>query len=281
MVTGAEGVLGREVVRVLRERQVEALGLSHAALNVTDETAVRALMDRIHPNAVVHCAGMCDALAAEKDPALCVTMNAHSTLYLARSCRRLGARMLYVSTAEVFRGNVGSVCETSDVPRPVNVYGLSKVQGEEAMRATLSRYIVVRMGMLLSDRPHGIIRRTLDQTASRARIALPRDPITPPAAPLDAARAIVSLLLADRAGTWHLSGEGECTMASLGAAILSLAGSRCKLQANCEGKSSFLYPAAPVVLGKRGQEHMGFLRLPPWEEALEKVMTELGLTALK
>lgn len=139
LVTGAGGQLGR----ALAARLPGAVSLSRAALDVGDGEAVRAVMDRVRPRVVLNAAAFTRVDDAEDQREACWRANRDGPAWLAESCRRHGAALVHVSTDYVFDGTAAPYAE--DAPAaPVNAYGLSKWEGEEAVRSLLAEHLVVR-----------------------------------------------------------------------------------------------------------------------------------------
>lgn len=144
LVTGADGMLGRDVMRALREKHVNARGVDMADFDVTDGTAVREWVTAEQPDAIIHLAAYTDLLKAETEPAKCIDVNAMGTLNMVRAALAIGAKLMLMSSSEVFGAAPDVIHGTRDKTCAANVYGLSKVQAEEAVRALMTRSFIVR-----------------------------------------------------------------------------------------------------------------------------------------
>ena len=134
LVTGVSGQLGFDVMRELLARGVEAKGASRSDFSLTDFAAMRRFVEVHRPTAIIHCAAYTAVDKAEDEPELCREVNAAATGELARLAKEVGAKFLYISTDYVFPGTGEDFYEPEDEKAPCNVYGESKLLGEEAAR---------------------------------------------------------------------------------------------------------------------------------------------------
>ena len=117
LVTGADGMLGRDVMRALREKQVNARGVDMADFDVTDGAAVREWVTAEQPDAIIHLAAYTDLLKAETEPAKCIDVNAMGTLNMVRAALAIGAKLMLMSSSEVLRRTLSTERETRRAPR--------------------------------------------------------------------------------------------------------------------------------------------------------------------
>lgn len=146
-ICGAAGNLGSVLVSAARAAGHEVYALDHRALDVTDQPRVKEVLCDLRPQLVINCAAFTDVPGAEKDPAQCAAVNIQGAENVARCCARLPAALLYVSTDYVFGNTPGPHAE-SEEPKPLNVYGRSKLAGEEAVLTCAPHSLVVRTGSL-------------------------------------------------------------------------------------------------------------------------------------
>ena len=144
MVTGCEGQLGYDVVRLLQSRKVECKGVDLGDFSLTDADGVMQAVQDYRPNAIVHCAAYTAVDKAESEPEVCTAVNGMGTTNLVRAALAVGAKLLYISTDYVFGGEGTEPFETEAPFGPQNVYGLSKMQGEIAVRSLMTRFYILR-----------------------------------------------------------------------------------------------------------------------------------------
>lgn len=274
LVTGAQGRLGRDLMRALREKRVMACGVDRAEIDVRDAEAVRALVHAEKPDAIIHCAAYTDLIKAETEPTVCMNVNALGTLNVVRAALTVGAKVMLASTSEVFGAEPDIVHGVNDKTCAANVYGLSKVQAEEAVRALTTRFFIVRAGVMFGAGEDGLIHSVLEAAADHQKITLSDDTMACPTYTLDLARAMANLIQTDKFGVYHLINEGECNLASLAIAALSMVGSRCRVQP-VSGYRGAVGLHHPSNVRLQSSANDTFLRMPRWEDALNRCMNEM------
>lgn len=275
MVTGGTGMLGQDVLRELQAQGHVCLGVSTADFDIRDARAVEGAVAAFRPEAIIHCAACTAVDAAEADPTGCCGVNGMGTLNIARAARSAGAKVVYISTDYVFDGSGNTPREVTDPPRPVNAYGLSKWQGEEAVRGLTSRYFILRVSWLFGRGGSNFVKTIRRLGRDRAQITVVDDQIGSPTYTADAARIIAKMVVTSRYGVYHVTNEGFCSFAEFARAILHADGSRCRVVPI----PSADYPSAarrPLNsrLSKRALDENGFPRLPAWEDALRRYLAE-------
>lgn len=276
MITGASGQLGQDVLRVLKERRIDCIGASTADFDLLDAGAVQRFVVACQPDAIIHCAAYTAVDRAESEPEKCMAVNGLGTLNLVRAAMQVNAKLLYISTDYVFDGAGDQPHETDERARPLNVYGLSKLQGEEAVRSLMTRYFIVRTSWVFGRGGSNFVHTMLRLGRERQRVRVVQDQIGAPTYSLDLAHLLVSMIQTDRYGVYHASNEGCCSFAEFADAIMRHAGSQCHV----DPIPSAEYPSAarrPLNsrLSKRSLDAAGFPRLPIWEDALARYLTEL------
>jgi len=199
LVMGGSGYLGSELVR-----RSDAVGLSSADVDVRDAEAVQTLLAAHRPAAVIH-------TAYRQDPPDAWSVNVDGSRYVARATRRLGARLLHVSTDVVFGGRLGRPYVESDPPDPVTDYGRSKAAAEDAVRAEHPDALVVRTSLIYGG-----------ATPSKHEVAA-RDPqnvfftneLRSPVQVTDLADALLELAATDTSGTLHVAGADDVSRCEL------------------------------------------------------------------
>ena len=149
LLTGGSGQLGRDAAAELARRDIPFLAVTSREMDLRDEARVARVLAEYRPDAVLHCAAWTRVDRAEAEPEACMAVNARGTRCLAEGCRALGAKLLFVSTDYVFPGEGTRPYEVDDPTGPLNVYGRSKLAGEESVRALVERHFVVRTSWLM------------------------------------------------------------------------------------------------------------------------------------
>lgn len=271
LVTGATGMLGQDVVRTLRARGHVCLGAGSADFDLLDAEAVQRAVQGFMPEAIVHCAAYTAVDQAESEPERCTAVNGMGTLNIARAALAVNAKLLYISTDYIFDGSGDTPREEYDKPNPLNVYGLSKLQGEEAVRALTAKHFILRVSWLFGRGGKNFVETIRRLGREKSQISVVDDQIGSPTYTLDLARLIVQMLPTGRFGTYNVSNEGFCSFADFARMILRADGSRCRVIPIPSAE----YPTAarrPLNsrLSKASLDENGFPRLPIWEDALRR-----------
>ena len=153
LVTGSRGQLGSDVCKELETRGIPYCGVSTRECDITDAKAVDALLESCRPDAVIHCAAYTAVEKAESERERCWQVNADGTRSLALACRRTDAKLLYISTDYVFSGEGDQPHRVDDPTGPLNVYGETKLAGEQAVRELLEHHWIVRTSWVFGN--HG------------------------------------------------------------------------------------------------------------------------------
>ncbi len=173
LVTGAGGQLGRELA--LRLAPDEAVCLPRAALDLTDAPAVQATLARLRPRVVINAAAYTAVDRAEAEPDRAFAANRDAPATLARACAGIGAALLHVSTDYVFNGESRRPWREDDATAPINVYGASKLAGEQAVQDALPRHLIVRTAWLFGAHGPNFVRTALRLARERGALRVVSD----------------------------------------------------------------------------------------------------------
>ena len=276
LVTGVKGQLGYDVMRRLADLNIEARGVDYTDCDLTDGDAVMKLVRGEAPDTIIHCAAYTAVDRAETEPEKCAAVNGIGTLNLVRAALAVDAKLLYISTDYVFSGEGDTPFETGDPYHPRNVYGLTKAQGEEAVRSLMTRYFIVRTAWVFGLNGSNFVKTMLRRGAESSEVSVVGDQIGSPTYTVDLARLVCDMVQTNRYGIYHATNEGYCSWASFAAEIMRQAGLRCTVRSVATGE----YPTlarrpANSRLSKACLDQAGFARLPRWEDALDRYLNEL------
>ncbi len=277
LVTGVAGQLGWDVVNRLRALRIDCLGVDREDFDLTDLDAALACVKEYQPDAIIHCAAYTNVDRAETEPEVCAAVNGMGTLNMARAALAVNAKLLYVSTDYVFSGDGERPFETGDPYGAQNVYGLTKQQGEEAIRSVMTRYFIVRASWVFGVHGNNFVRAILRRCASGQPLRVVADQIGSPTYSEDLAALLCDMIQTDRYGVYHATNEGFCSWADFARAIVRLSGSGATVTpvTTAEYGAPARRPANSR-LSKRSLDENGFARLPSWEDALERYMRILA-----
>jgi dTDP-4-dehydrorhamnose reductase len=222
LITGAGGQLGRSLQAVAGH---DFVPLSHTRLDITSLGACIDALESNRPAAVVHCAAMTDTNRCEKEPARARKVNGIGTENVAKACARVDARLVAVSTNEVFDGAKSTPYAEDDSPHPLNAYAHSKLDGEALAVARHVDTIVVRTSWLYGAGHVNFNEKVLAAVAEGRPLSFVTDEVAAPTATDDLARAMVGLLEREAGpGVYHLANDGEASRYDWAREILRLAG---------------------------------------------------------
>ena len=277
LVTGVKGQLGFDVMKRLAALNIEARGVDYTDCDLTDGPSVMALVRGEAPDAIIHCAAYTAVDRAETEPEQCAAVNGMGTLNLVRAALAVDAKLLYVSTDYVFSGEGDTPVDTGASYQPRNVYGLTKAQGEEAVRSLMNRSFIVRTSWVFGAHGDNFVKTMLRLGADHSEVSVVGDQIGSPTYTVDLARLLCDMVQTNRYGIYHATNEGYCSWASFAAEIMRQAGLRCTVRAIPTSE----YPTlarrpANSRLSKASLDQAGFARLPQWEDALSRCLAELN-----
>lgn len=285
LVTGSGGQLGLDLVDAFSDH--ETVGLARSQLDITDEPAVADALATLRPALVINAAAGTDVDGCEADPEGAHRANALGPWWLARGCERIGATFVTFSTDYVFDGSAptgpggaprGYV--EDDPVAPLSVYGRSKAAGEQLVRETLREHHIVRTAWVSGARGRNFVRTMLRLAESGGPIRVVDDQTGSPTTTRDLAAAVRALAVSGRFGTVHLVNEGSATWFDVAAAVFARAGVEVDLAP--QSSSAIARPAprpAWSVLDTTHARSIGIGPLPHWEDALDRLLDELGARA--
>ena len=276
LVTGVKGQLGHDVVNELEKRGHTAIGVDIDEMDITDQEAVRRVVTRAAPEAVVHCAAYTAVDAAEDHEELCRLVNARGTEHMVNVCRDLDCQLMYISTDYVFNGQGERPWEPDDEREPLNVYGQTKYEGELAVE-TLEKYFIVRIAWVFGVNGKNFIKTMLNLGKTRDSLTVVDDQIGSPTYTYDLARLLVDMVETEKYGRYHATNEGLCSWYEFACEIFKEAG----IQVKVSPVSSDRYPARakrPMNsrMDKSKLRDMGFEPMPSWQDALRRYLEVLG-----
>lgn len=271
LVTGANGQLGYDVVKELQKRNIECIGVGREEFDITDADATHNFIAECNLNAVIHCAAYTAVDKAEDEPELCYLVNAVGTENIAKVCKEIDAKMIYISTDYVFDGTKDGAYEVDDEPNPLNVYGKTKLEGEIAVQRILEKYFIVRISWVFGTNGNNFVKTMLRLGKERKELNVVADQVGSPTYTVDLARLLVDMLQTDRYGVYHATNEGYCSWAEFAEEIFKTAG----LDVKVNHITSREYPTKakrPMnsKLSKRRLINNNYKCLPNWKTAVEE-----------
>lgn len=281
LITGARGMMGRDLSRLAEEARhevwptdVERLVHDPAdRIDVTDFTGFGAALDRFQPDIVFHLAAMTQVDDCERYPDQAWLANTVGTRNVALHCRRLGLPMLYISTGSVFDGTKATPYHEFDSPNPQSIYSRSKWEGEVAVRELVPEHYIVRAGWMFGGGPEDkkFVAKMIDLAREREVLKAVDDKFGAPCYTVDISRRCLELVGTGRFGTYHGANEGYCSRFEMAQAIVEAAGIK---TCNVEPCSSTEFPLPaprPRMEAIEGLQArlIGLAEQPHWKDALK------------
>ena len=282
LVTGVKGQLGHDVMNELASRGIEGFGVDVEEMDITSKEACENVITRAKPDVVIHCAAYTAVDAAEDNLELCRKVNAEGTRNIAKVCKALDIKMMYISTDYVFNGGGERPWEPDDHREPLNVYGLTKYEGEISVEQNVSRYFIVRIAWVFGVNGKNFIKTMLRLGKEKGAVSVVDDQIGSPTYTYDLARLLVDMIQTDKYGRYHATNEGLCSWYEFACEIFRQAGMD-EVKVTPVDSSGFPAKAKRPQNSRMSKEKLtenGFERMPSWQDALGrylKVLKENGM----
>lgn len=289
LVTGANGQLGNEMRIVSRgsaDRYVftdvnDMPGQETVLLDITDLDAVLAAVKEYQVDIIINCAAYTNVDKAETDVDTCRVLNADAPANLATVMKETGGLLIHVSTDYVFDGQAGSPYREDMPACPTGVYGLTKLEGEQAVQTSGCDYIIIRTAWLYSEFGRNFVKTMLTLTATRPQLNVVSDQKGTPTYALDLAEVIYGIVeqrkFKGNTGIYHYSNAGECTWYDFARDIAACAGHNdCDIRpcTSEEYPSPVKRPAYSVLDKSKICETFG-IAVPHWKDSLKKCLKNI------
>lgn len=287
-VTGVSGQLGRDVMLELEKRGIEAIGSDRSgdgkgefkvvALDITDREGVEKTLTEINPDVIVHCAAWTnvDGAEDEKMKPIVKKVNVDGTQNIADMAKKLGAKMVYISTDYVFNGKGTEPWQPDDKSyAPQNYYGETKLGGELAVSNTIDKYFIVRIAWVFGKNGKNFVDTMLRVGKEHEEVRVVDDQIGTPTYCPDLARLLVDMIQTEKYGYYHATNEGGyISWADFTKEIFKQAGINSKVIPVTTEEYGVSIAARPKNsrLDKSKLTENGFELLPTWQDALSRYL---------
>lgn len=277
LVTGAKGQLGQDLMAELAKRGLVGIGVDVEEMDITDAAICKKVISEAQVDAVIHCAAYTAVDAAEDDVDRCRKINGEGTRNVALACKEADVKMMYISTDYVFDGQGTRPWEPDDERAPLNVYGLTKYEGELAVEELLEKYFTVRIAWVFGVAGKNFIKTMLRLGKERGAVSVVDDQVGSPTYTYDLARLLVDMIQTDHYGRYHATNEGLCSWYEFAVEIFRQAGMN---EVRVIPVTSDQFPAKATRpsnsrMSKEKLSENGFDRLPTWQDALGRFLKEI------
>ncbi len=265
LVTGANGMLGQDLCPILEENNYKVIRTDIDNLDITDIGTVNKILSEQKPEIVIHCAAYTNVDKAEEDYETAHRINAVGTENIAKVCAANDITLVYISTDYVFDGQADKIYKPSDATNPLNNYGLTKLQGEEAVRRYCKKYYIARTAWLYGIHGKNFV-ETMLSLADKPELKVVDDQVGCPTWTVELSNGIVKLLSGKAYGTYHVCGGGKTSWYGFAKEIFSLA----NLSVNLKPCTTDEFPRPAHRPAYSVMDNGGICR--PWQEALADYM---------
>ena len=273
LVTGANGQLGYDVVKELQKQNIECCGASRQDFDIVDFEVMEKFITNYMPDAVIHCAAYTAVDKAEDEHGLCYFVNASATENIAEICKKINAKMLYISTDYVFDGTKNGFYEVDDKPNPINVYGKTKLIGEQVVQRILEKYYIVRISWVFGEHGNNFVKTMLRLGRKYKELNVVADQYGSPTYTADLAPLLVDMIQTEKYGIYHATNEEVCTWAEFAEEIFKIAGMDVKV--NYITAAEYPTRAKRPINSRLNKEKLNrnnFSKLRNWDEALKEFL---------
>lgn len=281
LVTGVKGQLGFDMMKELKKRNIECIGADIEEFDITDAQKTRDFITSCNPDAVVHCSAYTAVDKAEENIEVCRAVNITGPENIAKVCKDLGCKMVYLSTDYVFPGVGDCYYETDDATGPLGQYGITKLGGENAVKENLERYFIVRISWVFGINGNNFVKTMLKAGKERDEVSVVDDQIGSPTYTADLSALLCDMLVTDKYGVYHATNEGICSWADFTEEIFRLAGYKTKVKRVTTEEYGAKAPRPKNSrMSKKSLDDAGFKRLPDWKDALKRYFEELQIKGM-
>lgn len=273
-IAGSAGQIGTAINEVLDPLEMEVFNTDKDELDITQTDEVLSFGEINRPDVIINCAGITDMELCEKEPELAYRVNALGARNLSIVARKIGAKIVQISTDDVFDGKKNTPYSEFDDTNPKTVYGRSKRAGENYVREFTHKHFVIRSSWIFG---HGdnFVTYVLRKAESGELIEAAIDETGCPTSAKDLARIILYLVTTNEYGTYHATCKGLCSRYDFAREILSLAGLHAEVKeiSIADSKEHLVRPAY-AVLDNFILRIIDVYEMPKWKQSLEEYIAE-------
>ncbi|WP_110927012.1 dTDP-4-dehydrorhamnose reductase [Bacillus massiliglaciei] len=276
LVTGGSGQLGYDVLKEGKRKGFIIQAPSSSEFNVTNEEQVHKYITTFQPDVIVHCAAYTAVDQAEDEVEKTYDINVNGTKYIAIAAKEIDAKLIYISTDYVFEGTGDQPYTENDLPNPIGQYGKTKYEGETIVANHLEKYFIVRISWVFGLNGNNFIKTMLRLSETRDVLNVVGDQVGSPTYTADLAYLLLELAQSEIYGIYHATNEGFCSWSEFAEEIFKQA----HKEVTVHSITTEEYPTKAARpknsrLSKNKIEENGFRRLPKWQDALSRYLTEL------
>lgn len=274
-IAGSNGQIGHALNEVLDPLEIEVLNTDKDELDITDTEEVLNFGIVNRPDVIINCTGVTDTKLCEEEPELAYRVNALGARNLSIVARKNGAKMVQLSTDDVFDGKSKKPYTEFDDTNPLTVYGASKRAGENYVKEFTHKHFIIRSNWVYGKYGHNFVNQVLEAAEKGNTLSVAADQFGSPTSAKDLARMILYLINTNEYGTYHVTCSGVCNRHEFAQEILRLSGKKIELKAVPTEQSDLSAVRPPyAVLDNFILRIIDMYDMPDWKESLEEYMNE-------
>jgi dTDP-4-dehydrorhamnose reductase len=280
LVFGASGQLGHCLKKVAAEQQItDIIFPGEGVANILDEDGLKKLFEYYKPKYAINCAAYTAVDKAEDDVDTARKVNRDGAANVARMCKNYGATLVHVSTDFVFEGNTTQPLTETDYAAPINVYGLTKLEGEQAVTELLPEHYILRTSWLYSEYGNNFVKTMLRLGAEKDELKIIADQVGTPTYAIDLAECILAIIKNDNGqyGIYHYSNEGVTSWYDFAMGIFDVSNTQVKVYPvrTSEYVTRAVRPTFSVMDKSKVKSTFN-IEIPYWRKSLEVCIKRLS-----
>ena len=275
LVTGVKGQLGYDVVKALESRGHQPVGVDHEEMDLMNNNMIQNFIMNLKPEAIIHCAAYTAVDQAEEEVEICYQINAEAVKVIAECAKTLDIPMIYISTDYVFDGTKASEYVETDIPNPINVYGASKLKGEQYVQQLLEKFYIVRISWVFGINGNNFIKTMQRLGNEQDQLNIIHDQVGSPTYTAHLAPLLVDMIETDQYGIYHATNEEYCSWYEFADEIFKQ--SQLDVTLHPITTDQYKTKAKRPLNSKMSKQKLsdyGFHRLPTWQEALKNYLNQ-------
>lgn len=278
-LVGAKGQLGQAILRqIKKQNSLITVLTTDKDVDITEMAEVSRFAITNHPSVIINCAGMTDVQACAEDKVMAYKVNALGARNIAAAARMVDAKIIHISTDDVFAGDNEAELTEFDATTPISIYGKSKLAGEMMVRELNPKHLVIRSSWSYGE-GNNFMSQLLEKVEAGQTVEVAYDQISTPTSMDALARGIIALMSGNEYGVYHVSCEGACTRYEFAKKILELTGHDTSLIKPVLAKDIEGGHQRPLhsVLENLMMKMTGIYKMPEWSADLEEYFETRGM----
>ena len=269
-IVGSGSQVGSAINEVIDPMEAEILNTDKDELDITDTDNVLSFGEINRPDIIINCAAITDIEECEKNPEAAFKVNALGARNLCIVARKINAKMVQLSTDDVFDGTSNKPYTEFDTTNPVTVYGLSKRAGENYVKEFTHKHFIIRSTWVYAKNGKNFVNYILDKSEHGEDIVVQREQYGSPTSAMDLARLVLHLMKTNEYGTYHATCRGICSRLEFAQEILRLAGKDTKAISGVSEDLSVSVRPDYAVLDNFILRIIDLYQMPDWKASLKE-----------